>query len=234
MMDPIIENAQNAANTNDPPAPVEAPPYVPSAAAEARIKAIRADSAFWDNGSPKQRQLVQELQGLTTGKPATAPKKENANQAAEARRQELTKQIIGGNLDAAKKAELTSELRQLVAKMSTREEAGALQSASLSDHRRTLGVQPPDLPPSYLAQYESDYSGHEADFLLASRQEGLDPKLVAELRDAGIQMAIAAEGRAVSDEAFSAMEKKFAGRLTALQFTSLKKWWKSQVEGGGS
>jgi hypothetical protein len=36
-----------------------------------------------------------------------------------------------------------------------------------------------------------------ADFLLAAREHGLDSKLVGELRDAGIRLAIEAEGRPV-------------------------------------
>jgi hypothetical protein len=47
---------------------------------------------------------------------------------------------------------------------------------------------------------------------------------------AGIRLAIEAEGRPVTDEAWGAMEKRFAGRLTAGQFESLKKWWRSSVE----
>jgi hypothetical protein len=49
---------------------------------------------------------------------------------------------------------------------------------------------------------------------------------------AGIRLAIEAEGRPVTDEAWGAMEKRFAGRLTAGQFKALKAWWKKSVEAG--
>ena len=76
-----------------------------------------------------------------------------------------------------------------------------------------------------------EFGGHEQDFLLGARQAGLESRLVGELRDAGIRMAIEAEGKAVSGETWSAMEKKFAGRLTSKQFAALKTWWTNYVEG---
>ncbi len=86
------------------------------------------------------------------------------------------------------------------------------------------------LPKVYHEQYDREYSGHEQDFLLAAREDGLDSKLVGELRDAGIRLAIEAEGRPVTDEAWAAVVKRFEGRLTEKQFESLRRWWISSVE----
>jgi hypothetical protein len=54
------------------------------------------------------------------------------------------------------------------------------------------------------------------------------------LRDTGIRLAIEAEGNAVTEEAWGVIEKRFAGRLTAAQFSALKAWWRKSVEGGGA
>jgi hypothetical protein len=88
------------------------------------------------------------------------------------------------------------------------------------------------LPKAYVEDYNKNYSGHEGDFLLAAREHGLDSKLVGELRDAGIRIAIEAEGRPLSEETSGAMEKRFAGRLTAGQFKALKAWWRGSIEKG--
>jgi hypothetical protein len=110
-----------------------------------------------------------------------------------------------------------------------------MADAPLQEHREVFGLTAPDervMPKAWRAEYETEYGGHESDFLLAARQHGLEAPLVRDLRDAGIRLAIEAEGRAVSEEAWGAMQKKFAGRLSASQFTALKAWWKKSVEGG--
>jgi hypothetical protein len=115
--------------------------------------------------------------------------------------------------------------------------AQAIQDAPLEDHRAVFGLQDPDervMPKSQVQDYNENYSGHEQDFLLAARQHGLEAPLVRELRDAGIRLAMEAEGRPVTEEAWGAMQKKFAGRLTADQFKALREWWRSSVEGGGA
>jgi hypothetical protein len=112
-----------------------------------------------------------------------------------------------------------------------------MADAPLEDHRSVYGLSVPGehvLPRMWQAEYDERFSGHEQDFLVAARQHGLDSKLVGELRDVGIQLAIAAEGRPVSDEDWNAATKRFAGRLTQTQMTSLRAWWRSNVEGGGA
>jgi hypothetical protein len=47
-------------------------------------------------------------------------------------------------------------------------------------------------------------------------------KLVGELRDAGIRMAMEAEGRPVNEEAWAAMEQRFKGRLSPTQWCSAR------------
>ena len=108
--------------------------------------------------------------------------------------------------------------------------------APLEEHRSAFGLTVPDervLPKAYREEYQSEYQGHEEDFLLSARRAGLDSKTVGDLRDAGVRLAIEAEGNPVTEEAFAELEKRFAGRLTAGQFSALKVWWRSSVEGGG-
>jgi hypothetical protein len=152
----------------------------------------------------------------------------------ERRRQELMNSPDGiYSKDPVKQKAAMVEMRKLLVALETPEERDALTDARLEDHRARYGLSVPDesvMPKSYQAEYEQEYSGHEQDFLVAARQHGLDSKLVGELRDAGIRMAIEAEGRAVSDEAWGALQKRFSGRLTAGQFESLKRWWHASVE----
>jgi hypothetical protein len=128
---------------------------------------------------------------------------------------------------------LVAEMKQILTRLESPEEMAAIEGASLEDHRSAFGLQDPSegvLPRVQVEEYTREYSGHEQDFLLAARQQGLDSKLVGELRDAGIRMAIEAEGRAVSDEAWSSMQKRFEGRLTSEQFNTLTTWWRAAVE----
>jgi hypothetical protein len=67
------------------------------------------------------------------------------------------------------------------------------------------------LPRVYQEQYEREYSGNEQDFLLAAREHGLDSKLVGDVRDAGVRMAIEAEGMRVSEATWAMMQKTFEG-----------------------
>jgi len=89
------------------------------------------------------------------------------------------------------------------------------------------------MPKSMLKTYEEEYSGHEQDFLAEARTQGLDARVVRELRDYGINMAIAVEGRPVTAEAMDAFAKKFSGRLKPGQITALRAWWRSKVQGSG-
>jgi len=153
--------------------------------------------------------------------------------AAERRRQELSTELTTGKLTDTERAPKTRELRELVAGMATAGERQAMQDAPLEEHREVFGLTVPDervMPKAWREEYETEYGGHESDFLLAARQHGLDSKLVGELRDTGIRMAIEAEGKPVSDEAWAATAKRFEGRLTKEQLTALRKWWRSNVE----
>jgi hypothetical protein len=114
-------------------------------------------------------------------------------------------------------------------------ERAAITDAPLEQQRANFGLRDPEprvLPAVNVAEYNESYGGHESDFLLAARQHGLDAKLVGELRDAGIRMAIEAEGRPVSEEGFAVLAKRFSGRINEAQFKALKTWWRSSVEGG--
>jgi hypothetical protein len=129
------------------------------------------------------------------------------------------------------------ELRKLLSDAATPEEQAAVRDAPLESHREVFGLTIPDervLPRVYQEQYEREFSGHEQDFLLAARENGLDSRLVGELRDAGIRMAIEADGKPVSDQAWAKLGKRFAGRLTANQFKSLRTWCRNSVERGGA
>jgi hypothetical protein len=129
------------------------------------------------------------------------------------------------------------ELREAVAAGASPAEQQAIKDASLGDHRSAFGLHDPDervLPKVWVTDYTENYGGHESDFLLAARQHGLESKLVGELRDAGIRMAIEAEGRAVTDEMWNTTMKRFEGRLTAGQAKALRAWWVASVEGGAS
>lgn len=207
MADPIITNAQNAAATpaNEPPSPVRERPGVGEQIRLDRERTAREAKAVNETKMSPAEQRV---------------KKANANPALWDTKHK--------DHDAARK-----ELREAVARATTPEEKQSMKDAPLESHREAFGLTVPDervLPKHMLEDYDRDFSGHEQDFLLGARSAGLDSKLVGELRDAGIRMAMAAEGRPVSEEAWSAMEKRFAGRLTAKQFASLKAWWRSSVE----
>jgi hypothetical protein len=137
--------------------------------------------------------------------------------------------------DPAKQKAAMTELRRLLVSEESPEEKTALGETTLEDHRSRFGLHVPGehiLPKMHQAEYEERFSGHEADFLAASREHGLDRGLVAELRDEGIRMAVAAQGAPVSDEAWEEFDTKFGGRLTKTQITALKSWWKTSVEQG--
>jgi len=105
--------------------------------------------------------------------------------------------------------------------------------APLEEQRSAFGLTVPDervLPRAYQEEYERDFSGHEQDFLMAAREHGLDSAVVADLRDAGIRMAIEAEGRPVTEQTWADMERKFKGRLSTSEFTILKSWWNRSIE----
>src|SRR5262249_54807833 len=63
----------------------------------------------------------------------------------------------------------------------------------------------------------------------------LDRKLVADIRNAGIEMAMEADGRPISEEAWARAERRWvgAGKLSSSQFRNLRHWFRTQVEGGG-
>ena len=81
------------------------------------------------------------------------------------------------------------------------------REAPVVEQRKFFGLDAPGehiIPKAELADYQENYSGHEGDFLVAARQHGLDARLVGEMRDAGIRLAIEAEGNPVTDEAWNA------------------------------
>ena len=97
-------------------------------------------------------------------------------------------------------------------------------------HHRT---RPPHRTPTHPETYEQEYSDWERDFLVEAREHGLDSTTVRDLRDAGIRLAIEADGRRVTDEAMDAFAKKFKGRLKPTQIASIRAWWRGSIEGGG-
>ncbi len=156
-----------------------------------------------------------------------------AAQAGEDRRLALTKELVSGTLTPAERDGKSRELRGLIASMATPEEQQAMEGATLQDHRAAYDLAPPDLPPSVLAIYESDFSAWESDFLLAARQHGLPSDLVRDLRDAGVRLGMQVDGKPLSDELVDGALKKYAGRLTATQIKALKAYWR-RIEGGGA
>jgi hypothetical protein len=151
--------------------------------------------------------------------------------ASEARRVAITKELIGGKLTDAQRAEKTRELQALVASQATDAEKGDIASASLETHRAAYGLAPPDLPKPWQEAYAEHHEGFEQDFLAAARERGLDKGLVVELRDTGVRLAVEADGKPLSTETWNALEKRFAGRLSPSQFTALRAWWRGTVEG---
>jgi hypothetical protein len=236
--DPIIANAQNAANT-----PATGPTV--DAVEQRRAELNRPDNAagVWSKDPVKRRAAVAEIQRLArTPEVAAAEDQKQSDAVAKASPAEQRVKRANQNPalwnpkhkghEAAKK-----ELREALAGAATAEQQQALVDAPLEEHRAAFGLATPDervLPKGYREEYEQEYSGHEHDFLLAAREHGLNSKLVGELRDAGIRLAIEAEGNAVTEEAWGVIEKRFAGRLTAAQFSALKAWWRKSVEGGGA
>ena len=233
-MDPVIEQAQTAAASPATGAPDER-------AVEAQRIALQKDLHGPD--PIKSRAALAAIQRLGRT-PEVAAAEDQKRADAETKRSPAEQRVKRANQnlalwdsknpghEAAKK-----ELREALAAATTPEETQAMQDAPLESHREAFGLAAPDervLPKAYQEEYENEFSGWESDFLLSARRAGLDSKLVGELRDAGIRMVIEAEGNAVTEEAWSVMEKRFAGRLTANQFSALKTWWRSSVEGGGA
>lgn len=211
----------------------------PTAEQTAQVEAGRARLAAMTGGTTPGADLKARLNEILPEAKRAALREAVGRLRANAtpgenRRVGLTKDLASGKLTEPERAQKTQELRELLAGMATDDEKAAMASAPLEDHRSAYGLTVPDesvLPKHMQEEYEQEYSGHEGDFLLAARQQGLDSRLVGELRDAGIRMAIAADGKPVTDEAWAGAMKKFEGRLTAPQRTALRAWWKASVEG---
>jgi hypothetical protein len=231
MSSEIIDNASAAAAQ-----PADAAPDV----REQRRQEIMKSPDYWNDG-PKTRALRDEMKRITSD-PSVVAQQDQRKTEAEAKLSPAEQRIKKANANPAlwdpkhpDHEAARKELREAVAAGATPEEQQAMKDAPLEEHRSAFGLTAPDewvLPKANQEEYEQEYGGHEQDFLLAARQHGLDSKLVGELRDVGIRIAIEAEGRPVSDETWAVMEKRFAGRITASQFKALKAWWRGSVEKG--
>jgi hypothetical protein len=85
--------------------------------------------------------------------------------------------------DPAKQKAAMAELRKMLAAEATPEEKQSIREAAGGSPQRVRLTIPDErgLPRVYQEQYEREYPGHEQDFLLAAREDGLDRKLVREL-----------------------------------------------------
>jgi hypothetical protein len=130
---------------------------------------------------------------------------------------------------------LAKEMRRILAALESPEETETAEAAPLEEQRERFGLTPPGahvIPQHQVEQYEQEFGGHEVDFLNYARSEGIDPRTVRDLRDAGIRLAIEADGKPVTAEALLALGNQFRGRITLAQFKTLAAWWRSRVEPG--
>jgi hypothetical protein len=154
--------------------------------------------------------------------------------AAEARRVQLTQELVGGKLTATERLARMTELAEIVnTKQATPEEAEARAQAPLSEHREFYGMAPPDLPPTVLQAYEANFSGWENDLLLDARRHGLAADVTRGLRDDGIALAMQIDGKPLDEAVLDKALAKYGDRLTSSQRANLKAYWR-QIEGGAS
>jgi hypothetical protein len=168
MTDPIT-NAIQAEGTR-----VNAPPFEPSPEAQSRINEIKADKAYWEIGTPRQRELVAEMQGLLTGT-TSAPKGETANQAAIRELNQSGKLLSN---DPVVKAAALKELRERLAAESSDTEKQTTATLPLDQLREQYNLDHAQVLPSLRNALDE---AAEGDILGALAIRGAEPKAVSAL-----------------------------------------------------
>jgi hypothetical protein len=166
----IISNATQAEGTR-----VNAPPYEPSPAAQSRINEIKADKAYWEIGTPRQRELVAEMHGLLTGA-TSAPKGDVTENQAAIRALNQSGKLLSN--DPVVKAAALKELRERIAAESSDIEKQTTAALPLDQLREQYNLDHGQaLPPLRNAWDETA----EADLIGAMAIRGVEPKAVAAL-----------------------------------------------------
>jgi hypothetical protein len=145
-------------------------------------------------------------------------------EAAEARRLEITKQLISGDLDDAEKQKLTAELRRLVAGQKTADEKQQDSERTVESRRAEHGVDEIQfISPAYKEAWSEE---NESEFYEFASQEGMESSLVQSLVHDYVSEAQMNDGR-VTDEMVDAFHKKYAHRLSQEVRDKLVKWIRS-------
>jgi hypothetical protein len=257
MSDPVIENAQQAANTPANQAPDErapaqqqqdpaAPRQQTPAPSEARRKELNrpGDDGIWSTNPKKQAAARSELQRLMRSPDAVAAEEQKKTEAdaalspAEKKISELRKSDAFWFKNHPDHAKVMQEYRAALVAAETPEEQQALVAGGIEGVRRAVGLDAPQdivtLGKDSATAYRESYAGHEATLLLQARAEGWDTKLAGDLRDHGVRLGleIGARGTPMTADEVAAFKHKFRGRLTEAQADRLIQWFQQSVVGG--
>jgi hypothetical protein len=167
----------------------------------------------------REQEQQQQEDGRSRG---VAPEKSMAAiDNAEARRKQITQQLITGDLDDAERQKLTTELKQLVAKSMTEEERQADTERTVESRREEHGVKDIEfISPQYREAWNE---ANEAEFYEFASQEGMDSSLVQSLVHDYASEAQMNDGK-VTDAMVDAFYKKYQHRLSQQTRDKLVKW----------
>jgi hypothetical protein len=119
---------------------------------------------------------------------------------------------------------VVTEYRAAVAAADTTEERQRLIDSDVADVRAICNLQVPTAIKAAGAEavqnFETEYSGHDQDFLLHARAEGGDKPLVNELREYGVRLGMEIAGRGtggMTAAEVDAFRDTFKGKLSATQ-----------------
>jgi hypothetical protein len=193
-----------------------------------QIATIRRDKDFFNNDSPRQRELVSKLRELTahddvpdgrtvSTKDAAATKAEAAAKLtpAQRRQQEISRdpKYLAGD-----KA-LVDEMKRVIASQETPEERGA---TPLNEAREEFNLTTPDLLRTPWAR-ENWNPEDERVFLDTAHAQGWAPDLVQSLVSDYANATQGSMGE-ISPEMIETFHAKYKGRLTQATRDGLVKW----------
>ena len=240
MTDPIIEQAQRAAET-----PADGPPHDRGNLESNRRDTLESNRILLTRhaiaqkpGSPEHASAMEALKANLAYQDGVAPPAVKVQSPGEDKIGEIRKRPEFWDKMRKDHAKTMAEFRAAVANADTPEERQRLVDADISDVRELYGFQVPKIIAAggheAVQDFEQNYQDHDRDFLLHARSEGWDKPLVNELREYGVKLAMDISGRSGSGMSAADVDEfkeHFRGKLTKGQADQLLTWFRKNVVG---